>query len=68
MKTDFDAKLSSLLTKITSDDAKHLVNGNELKKLKKIWYGLLHRKKIISWGWCTKLLNISTNVRVFYVK
>ena len=35
MKTDFDAKLSSLLTKITSNDAKHLVNGNELKKLKK---------------------------------
>ena len=35
MKTDFDAKLSSLLTKITSNDTKHLVNGIELKKLKK---------------------------------
>ena len=33
-KTDFDAKLSSLNSKITTNKAKHLVVENELKKLK----------------------------------
>ena len=33
-KTDFDAKLSSLNRKITSNKSKHLLVENELKKLK----------------------------------
>ena len=33
-KTDFDAKLSSLNRKITSNKSKHLLVANELKKLK----------------------------------
>ena len=33
-KTDFDAKLSSLNRKITSNKSKHLLVDNELKKLK----------------------------------
>ena len=33
-KTDFDAKLSSLNRKITSNKTKHLLSENELKKLK----------------------------------
>ena len=33
-KTDFDAKLSSLNRKITSNKTKHVLVGNELKKLK----------------------------------
>ena len=33
-KTDFDAKLSSLNKKITANKTKHLLIGNELKKLK----------------------------------
>ena len=33
-KTDFDAKLSSLNRKITSNKTKHLLIENELKKLK----------------------------------
>ena len=33
-KTDFDAKLSSLNRKITSNKTKHLLVENELKKLK----------------------------------
>ena len=33
-KTDFDAKLSSLNRKITSNKLKHLLVENELKKLK----------------------------------
>ena len=33
-KTDFDAKLSSLHKKITSNKTKHLLVENELKKLK----------------------------------
>ena len=33
-KTDFDAKLSSLNRKITSNKAKHVLVENELKKLK----------------------------------
>ena len=33
-KTDFDAKLSSLNRKITSNKSKHLLVVNELKKLK----------------------------------
>ena len=33
-KTDFDAKLSSLNRKITSNKSKHLLAENELKKLK----------------------------------
>ena len=33
-KTDFDAKLSSLNRKITSNKTKHLIIENELKKLK----------------------------------
>ena len=33
-KTDFDAKLSSLKRKITSNKSKHLLVDNELKKLK----------------------------------
>ena len=33
-KTDFDAKLSSLNRKITSNKTKHLLRENELKKLK----------------------------------
>ena len=33
-KTDFDAKLSSLNKKITSNKTKHLLDENELKKLK----------------------------------
>ena len=33
-KTDFDAKLSSLNKKITSNKTKHLLIDNELKKLK----------------------------------
>ena len=33
-KTDFDAKLSSLNKKITSNKSKHLLVKNELKKLK----------------------------------
>ena len=35
VKTDFDAKLSSLNRKITSNKSKHLLVENELKKLKK---------------------------------
>ena len=34
-KTDFDAKLSGLIKKITSNKTKHLLVGNELKKLEK---------------------------------
>ena len=33
-KTNFDAKLSSLNRKITANKSKHLLVGNELKKLK----------------------------------
>ena len=33
-KTDFDAKLSSLNIKITSNKSKHLLAENELKELK----------------------------------
>ena len=33
-KTDFDVKLSSLNRKITSNETKHLLVENELKKLK----------------------------------
>ena len=33
-KTDFDAKLSSLNRKITSNKSKHLLVENELNKLK----------------------------------
>ena len=33
-KTDFDTKLSSLNRKITANKTKHLLVGNELKKLK----------------------------------
>ena len=33
-KTDFDAKLSSLNRKITSNKTKHLLIENELRKLK----------------------------------
>ena len=33
-KTDFDTKLSSLNRKITTNKTKHLLVGNELKKLK----------------------------------
>ena len=33
-KTDFDAKLSSLNRKISSNKTKHLIVENELKKLK----------------------------------
>ena len=33
-KTDFDAKLSSLIRNITADKARHLLIENELKKLK----------------------------------
>ena len=36
--TDFDAKLSSLNRKITSNKSKHLLVENELKKLKNIWF------------------------------
>ena len=36
-KTDFDAKLSSLNTKITSNKSKHLVVENELEMLKTIF-------------------------------
>ena len=35
IKTDFDAKLSSLNQKITLNKSKHLLVENELKKLKK---------------------------------
>ena len=35
LKTDFDAKLSSLDRKITKNHSKHLFVENELKKLKK---------------------------------
>ena len=34
-KTDFDAKLSGLIKKITSNKKKHLLVGNEPKKLEK---------------------------------
>ena len=37
-KTDFDAKLSSLNRKITSNKTKHLLVENELKKLKKSFW------------------------------
>ena len=33
-KTDFDAKLSSLKRKVTSNNSKYLLDENELKKLK----------------------------------
>ena len=33
-KTDFDAKLSSLKRKVTSNNSKYLLVENELKKLK----------------------------------
>ena len=38
-KTDFDAKLSSLNRKITSNKLKHLFVENELKKLKTFYSG-----------------------------
>ena len=41
----FDAKLSSLNTKITLNKTGHLLIERELKKIKNIWFGLFHRKK-----------------------
>ena len=38
-KTDFDAKLSILNKKITSNKTKHLLVENELKKLKRVDLG-----------------------------
>ena len=43
-KTDFDAKLSSLNRKITNNKSKHLLNENELNKLKTFDSSYFHGK------------------------
>ena len=58
-KTDFDAKLSSLNRKITSNKTKHLLVENELKKLKKSFWQKSFRR------WYTKLFSIPANVQIF---
>ena len=52
LKTDFDAKLSSLNRRITQDKTKHLLVENELNELKTlIWVTLMIKvilkKKIV---------------------
>ena len=44
-KTDFDAKLLSLKRTITSNESKHLLVENELKKLKTFWFKLFYWQK-----------------------
>ena len=46
-KTDFNAKLSSLNRKITSDKSKHLLVENDLKKLKHFVQVILLAKLIL---------------------
>ena len=46
-KTDFNAKLSSLNRKITSDKSKHLLVENDLKKLKHLVQVILLAKLIL---------------------
>ena len=46
-KTDFNAKLSSLNRKITSDKSKHLLVENDLKKLKHMVQVILLAKLIL---------------------
>ena len=46
-KTDFNAKLSSLNRKITSDKSKHLLVENNLKKLKHLVQVILLAKLIL---------------------
>ena len=45
-KTDFDAKLSILNKKITSNKTKHLLVENELKKLKRFDLGYFIAKSL----------------------
>ena len=67
-KTDFDAKLSRLNRKITSNKAKHLLVENQLKKLKSFdlvyFLGKIHFDK----DGAKKLFSTLTNFEIFYIK
>ena len=65
-KTDFDTKLSSLNRKITANKAKHLLIGNEFKKLKAFYSSYFKGRnyfeedgtqKYLVFSLCTDLLN-----------
>ena len=63
-KTVFDAKLSNLNKKITSNKTNHLVLENELKKLKTFDLGYFIGKNHFDEDGAQKLFSISINVRV----
>ena len=58
-ETDFDAKLSSLNGKVTSNKTKHLLVENELKKLKTFDSSYFRGKIYFEKWWHTKLFSIS---------
>ena len=60
-KTDFDAKVSILNRKITSNKTKHLLVENELEKTEKSWFRLFYSEKPFRWRYCTTLFSISIN-------
>ena len=63
-KTDFDAKLSSLNRKITSNKSKTLLIENELKKLKTFDSSyFISKSRFEEDG--TKLFSISANLQIF---
>ena len=61
-KTDFDAKLSSLNRKITSNKTKHLFVENQLKKFKTFDSSYFFDKSYFEEE---KLFSISVNVQIF---
>ena len=60
-KADFDAKLSSLHRKTTTNKTKHLL----VEKTKNILFGLLYWQKSFWRSWYAKLFSISTNTKIF---
>ena len=60
-KPDFDAKVSILNRKITSNKTKHLLVENELEKTEKSWFRLFYSEKPFRWRYCTTLFSISIN-------
>ena len=64
-KTDFDAKLSRLNRKITSNKTNLLLVENELKKLKTFDSKLFYWQKSFWRRWYPKLFSISTNKKIF---
>ena len=63
-ETSFDAKLSSLNRKITSNKSNHLLVENELKKLKEFDLDYVLGKITFGEDGTQKLFSISVNVQI----